>query len=162
MTTAVTEAAPLAISESDMAAIGFGANMKMAPGLALFMNPALYAQAKAVALRMSEASGLLGAHLIGKPSTCMAILSRSITWNLDPFAVAQSTYEVSGKIGYEGKLVQAILENCGALEGRITYRYEGPWEKLRGKFKFATVNGKKVPQQLWEDSDEEEIGRAHV
>lgn len=128
---------PAEITDEDMRSAGFPDGMRMAPGLAVFFNPRMYHQAKACALRLSEASGIVGKHLIGKPSACLAIVSRSITWNLDPFAVAQSTYETpGGKVGYEGKLVQAILENSGAVQGRISFEHKGPWEKLRGKFKM--------------------------
>lgn len=148
------------ITEDDLRSAGFPDGMKMAPGLAIFFNPRMYHQAKAVAVRLSEASGIVGKHLIGKPSACLAIVSRSITWNLDPFAVAQSTYETpGGKIGYEGKLVQAILENSGAVVGRITYEYKGNWEKLRGKFKMerSTRPGSNTvfPVASYTEADEE-------
>lgn len=135
-------------------------NMKMSTGLAIFMKPSLYSHCKSVALRMSEANGVIGPHLIGQPSACMAILSRAITWNLDPFAVAQCTYAVKGKVGYEGKLVQAILENSGQLEGPIKYEFFGDWDKLRGKFKMvgAVGSGERKPQQLWTDDDEAGLG----
>ncbi len=135
-------------------------NLKMSTGLAIFMKPSLYNHCKAVALRMSEANGVIGQHLIGQPSACMAILSRAITWNLDPFAVAQCTYAVKGKIGYEGKLVQAILENSGQLDGPIKYEFFGDWDKLRGKFKMqgAVGSGERKPQQLWTDDDEIGLG----
>jgi len=135
---------------------GLPKDMQMAAGLAIFFDDALYARCKAVALRMSEADGIVGAHLIGKPSACLAILSRAITWNLDPFAVAQATYQTpGGRVGYEGKLVQAILENCGAVEGRVNFKHVGNWEKLRGKFKMASgQGGKSYPVQAWEPADE--------
>lgn len=147
------------VTEEDLRKAGLPDNMAMAPGLAVFFNEGLYQRCKAVALRMSEAEGIIGKHLIGKPSACMAILSRSITWNLDPFAVAQATYEVKGKVGYEGKLVQAILENSGAIQGRISYTFFGDWDKLRGKFKMVASGSEgKKPQQEWKDDDEIGLG----
>lgn len=133
--------------------------MKMSMGLAIFMKPNFYHHCKGIALRMSEAKGVIGDHLIGQPSACMAILSRAITWNLDPFAVAQSTYAVKGKIGYEGKLIQAILENSGQLEGRVTYEFFGDWARLRGKFHMedSSREGKKAVAD-WKTEDEEGLG----
>ena len=90
----------------------------MAPGLAIMFNDRLYARCRDMALDMSKAEGFTPAHLLGKPYACFAVLTRAITWKLDPLAVAQSTYQTpGGKIGYEGKLVQAILENSGKFEG---------------------------------------------
>ena len=155
-----TIASAVAVTEDDLHKAGLPANMKMAPGLAIFFNEALYQRCKAVALRMSEATGIVGAHLINQPSACMAILSRAITWNLDPFSVAQCTYVVKGKIGYEGKLCQAILENSGAIDGQLKFEFFGDWDKLRGKFKMsgAVGSGERKPQQLWTDEDEIGLG----
>lgn len=148
------------VTDDDLRRGGLPDNMKMAPGLAIYFVDSLYQRCKAVALRMSEARGMVGPHLINNPGACMAIISRSITWNLDPFAVAQATYEVNGKIGYEGKLCQAILENCGAIEGRVEFEFFGEWDKLRGKFRMvdAGQNKGKKPEQTWTDADEEGLG----
>lgn len=156
----MAEEQSLAITDDDMRRGGLPDNMKMAPGLAIYFVDALYQRCKAVALRMSEARGMVGPHLINNPGACMAIISRSITWNLDPFAVAQATYEVKGKIGYEGKLCQAILENSGSIEGQLKFEFFGDWDKLRGKFKMtgAVGSGERKPQQLWTDEDEIGLG----
>lgn len=148
------------ITDEDMRRGGLPADMKMAPGLAIYFVENLYQRCKAIALRMSEARGIVGEHLLNNPGACMAIISRSITWNLDPFAVAQSTYAVKGKIGYEGKLVQAILENSGSLEGQLKFEFFGDWDKLRGKFRMvgAVGSGERKPEQLWKDDDEAGLG----
>lgn len=150
----------LPVTADDLHRGGLPENMKMAPGLAIYFVDSLYLRCKAVALRMSEARGMVGAHLINNPGACMAIISRSITWNLDPFAVAQATYDVKGKIGYEGKLCQAILENSGAIEGQLKFEFFGDWDKLRGKFKMvgAVGSGERKPEQLWKDEDEVGLG----
>jgi hypothetical protein len=148
------------VTDQDLRSAGLPSTMQMSPGLAIFFNEAMYQRCKYVALRMSEAEGIVGKHLIGKPSACLAILSRAITWNLDPFAVAQSTYQTpGGSIGYEGKLIQAILENCGAIEGRVLFEYIGDWNKLRGKFRMKdTQRGGKIPEATWAADDEEGLG----
>lgn len=156
----MSESTELTVTDQDLRRGGLPDNMKMAPGLAIYYVESLYQRSKAVALRMSEARGIVGDHLIGNPSACLAILSRAITWNLDPFAVAQATYAVKGKIGYEGKLCQAILENCGALEGQVAFEFFGPWEKIIGKFKMIgkVGSGDRKPEQAWGDDDEVGLG----
>jgi len=148
------------VTDEDLRRGGLPENVKMAPGLAIYFVDSLYQRCKAVALRMSEARGMVGPHLLNNPGACMAIISRSITWNLDPFAVAQSTYAVKEKIGYEGKLCQAILENSGSIEGKLKFEFFGDWDKLRGKFKMtgAVGSGERKPQQLWTDDDEVGLG----
>ena len=132
----------------------------MAPGLAIMFNDRLYARCRDMALDMSKAEGFTPAHLLGKPYACFAVLTRAITWKLDPLAVAQSTYQTpGGKIGYEGKLVQAILENSGKFEGPIKFEHLGDWSKIRGKWKMGkSPKGHDIPLRGWEDKDEEGLG----
>ena len=107
----------------------------MAPGLAIMFNDALYERCKQIAGVMSRAAGFTPEHLIGKTEACFAVVTRAITWKLDPLAVGQSTYSTpGGKIGYEGKLVQAILENSGHLEGGVKFEHFGDWARIRGKW----------------------------
>jgi hypothetical protein len=47
-------------------------------------------------------------HLKGKASDCLAITMQALRWNMDPFAVAQKTHVVSGRLGYEAQLVNEI------------------------------------------------------
>lgn len=147
-----------AVTDNDLRDAGFPSGMKMAVGLQVFLNDALYKRFSSVAVRMSEAAkqGALPKHLADKPAACFAILSRAVTWNLDPFAVAQSTYETpGGRIGYEGKLVQSILENSGHLEGGVRFEHQGEWEKLEGKFKLVDSQrgGGKHPVPTWTPED---------
>lgn len=132
----------------------------MAPGLALMFNDALYDRCKAIATVMARAEGITPPHLIGRSEACFAVVTRSITWKLDPFSVAQSTYQTpSGKVGYEGKLVQAILENSGQLEGGVKFTLIGDWDKIRGKWiKKSSDRGKEYAVQGWKDEDENGLG----
>lgn len=146
------------VQDSDLRSAGL---MQMAPGLAVFFNTALYERCAKLAGVMSRAEGVTPRHLLGKPEACFAVISRSITWSLDPFAVACSTYQTpSGQIGFEGKLVQAILENSGKIEGRVLYEHFGDWTKVRGKFKWETsAKGHKYAVAGWDmTKDEEGLG----
>lgn len=132
----------------------------MAPGLAIMFNEALYTRCKEIARIMSSAVGFTPRHLINAPEACFAVVTRAITWKLDPLAVAQSTYQTpNGAVGYEGKLVQAILMNSGKIEGPITFEHIGEWSKVTGKWaKGKSAKGYEIPVQGWKDSDEEGLG----
>ena len=56
-------------------------------------------------------------HLRGNVGDCMAIATQAMLWNMDPFVVAQKTHIVSGRLGYEAQLVNAVLQNSGAIRG---------------------------------------------
>lgn len=69
-------------------------------------------------------------HLRGKPSDCLAIAMQAAQWGMNPFAVAQKTHVVSGRLGYEAQLVNAVLTESGAIVGHPHYEYRGEGQKL--------------------------------
>lgn len=139
------------VTESDLRGAGLPSTMEMSPGLAIFFNDTLYNRCKQVAIHMSKAEGMMPRHLQGKPEACFAVVSRAIVWKLDPFSVAMSTYQTpGGSIGYEGRLIQAILENSGKLEGGINYEFRGDWSAVKGRFRLQEgKNGNKYPVPTW-------------
>lgn len=143
------------ITDETLARAGLPSRMEMSPGLAIFFDDALYQRCKHIAMMMSKGASMTPAHLRDKPEACFAVVSRSIVWKLDPFAVAMSTYQTpGGSIGYEGKLIQAILERSGQIEGQIRFTHNGDWAKLRGKFKLEPgKNGGKYPVPTWTQED---------
>jgi hypothetical protein len=139
---------------------GLPTSFGMAPGLAVLFNDALYNRCIDVAQVMANARGITPPHLIGKTHSCFAVVTNAITWRLNPFHVGQCTYETpGGKVGYEGKLVQAILENSGSIVGGIEFEHYGPWEKIEGRFKEAVSGkGNKFFQADWKQEDERGVG----
>lgn len=135
---------------------GYGLqNIPMAPGLAIMFNDRVYERCKDIARMLAGARGTTPPHLVDKQHACFAVVVNSITWGLNPFQVAASTYETpGGKVGYEGKLVQAILENSGRFEGPITFEHFGDWRKVQGRWKKPD----KVPIREWKDEDEVGLG----
>ncbi len=133
---------------------------RMAPGLALLFNDRLYERVKEVAKIMSGAQGFTPPHLLGKSEACFGVVQMSITWGLTPQLVAASTWATpGGKIGYEGKLVQAILENSGSLVGGVEYEEFGEWDKVMGKFTIGkSAKGHDVAKQAWKPEDEVGLG----
>jgi len=93
--------------------------------------------------------GTLPQHLQGKPSDCFRIVVQAAKWRMDPFAVAECTSLVHGRMCYEGKLVAAVLQAMGAIEGRLTYEISGKGQDAsivvtgtpKGAKKPAVLNG---------------------
>lgn len=64
-------------------------------------------------------------HLRGNVGDCLAIITQSMLWNMNPFAVAQKTHVVSGRLGYEAQLVIAVVQNSGAIRGAFRFESRG-------------------------------------
>jgi len=108
--------------------------------VAVYLDSDIFGQLQRVAKLMSSAS-LAPAHLRGegKLGDCFLVAAQAFRWRMDPFAVAQHTYVLSGKLGYEGKLIAAIVNASGKLQGSLDYRYMGA-----GDQRSVTVSGKLV------------------
>lgn len=86
-------------------------------------------------------------HLQGSPGDCLMVIEQAMRWQMSPFAVAQATAVVRGKMCFEGKLVAAAIQTSGILEGRLRYDLEGDGNKrkvicsghIRGEAKERTV-----------------------
>lgn len=155
---------PAVASADHLPAINSGVLGAMPISLALFLDDKLYERVSAIAVRMSKADGITPKHLLGKPEACFAIVTRAITWKLDPFAVAMATYQTpGGSIGFEGKLVHAIIENSQRLEpgsGGVSFEYYGDWAKVQGRFTIresSKTDGDGKPRKYaaatWTDDD---------
>lgn len=81
-------------------------------------------QAVKLAEMMSRAKMVPG-HLQGHPGDCLMVIEQAGRWGMSPFAVAQCTSVIQGKLMYEGKLVAAALHASGALKTRLEYTYAG-------------------------------------
>ena len=129
-------------------------------GMQIMFNDKLFDRCKQMAGYLAKAKGITPPHLIGQSEACFAVVTRSLTWKMDPYAVAQSTYATpGGKVGYEGKLVQAILENSGHLEGPVTYELIGDWTKVQGKFAIKkSQKGRDFAAATYTAKDEEGLG----
>lgn len=62
-------------------------------------------------------------HLRGNIGDCLAIITQAMLWNMNPFAVAQKTHIVSGRLGYEAQLVIAVVQNSGAIRGGFHFEH---------------------------------------
>lgn len=64
-------------------------------------------------------------HLQGDVGTCFMVVEQALRWQMSPFAVAQCTSSIGGKLMYEGKLVAAAATSCGAIVGEFDYTFDG-------------------------------------
>jgi hypothetical protein len=134
--------------------------------LQIFFDDRLFDRCRLIATYMAKAEGFTPKHLVGKLEACFAVVSRSLTWKLDPYAVAQATYQpVPGApVGYFGSLCQAIIENSGRLQGGVRYEHFGDWSKVQRKFRIIentndqTGKKSKFAVPAWAPEDEDGLG----
>lgn len=90
-----------------------------------------------IAQMLSKGTITTPEHLRNKIGDCMAIVTQAMFWDMDPFIVAQKTHLVSGKLGYEAQLVNAVLQNSGAVRGLPHYEYRGDGNALECRVGFV-------------------------
>jgi hypothetical protein len=54
---------------------------------------------------------------------CLLVVNQAHRWDVDPFALAAETYVLKGKLGYQGKLIKAIIDARAGLTGGLHFRY---------------------------------------
>lgn len=80
------------------------------------------------AIRLAEmmARGkMIPDHLRNSPGDCLMVVEQAMRWRMSPFAVAQCTSSVKGKLMFEGKLTAAAVETSGAIVGGFDYQFSG-------------------------------------
>ncbi len=90
---------------------------------------------------------------------CLAITMQAIQWRMNPFAVAQKTHIIQGKLGYEAQLVNAVINTMAPTKDRIHYEWFGPWDKIVGRFVMKTSQkGNEYRAPGWDLKDETGVG----
>ncbi|HFV9294884.1 TPA: RecT family recombinase [Serratia fonticola] len=133
------------------------ANSVTDSNIALF-NPQYLTAISNFAQMMASGVATVPKHLQGNPADCMAIAMQAAQWQMNPFAVAQKTYTVSGILGYEAQLVNAVISTRGPLVDRINYDWFGPWDKVIGKFEVKKGDKGEYRVPGWKMADEEGVG----
>lgn len=124
---------------------------------ALILHGDSFQRIERMAEVMASGKSTIPDHLRSK-GDCMAIIMQSMQWGMNPYAVAQKTHLVSGKLGYEAQLVAAVLNNSGLLKTRFDFDFFGPWEKVIGKFDIKRGDKGEYRTPGWKLADEEGIG----
>lgn len=89
---------------------------------------ALVPQSMDDAIRLAKAMSsakLMPRHLQDDIGSCLMVVEQAMRWGMSPFAVAQCTSKIGDKLMFEGKLIAAAVESCGAIEGHFDYEYAG-------------------------------------
>ena len=124
---------------------------------AMVFDPQVIEGMYRMAEMMAAARITIPKHLAGSPSDCLAVVMQAAQFKMNPFAVAQATHIVNGTLGYEAKLVSAVISSSSLLKTRIAYDYEGDWSKSNGKADkddsravtvYATIRGESEPRRL--------------
>ncbi|EHP8668160.1 recombinase RecT [Escherichia coli] len=82
---------------------------------------------------MSQSKATVPNHLKDNTSDCLSVTMQAAQWGMNPFAVAQKTHVVNGKLGYEAQLVNAVVSSSSLLATRLNYRWSGDWSNVNGK-----------------------------
>lgn len=99
----------------------------------ILMDDVVMRRIEAFADRMATSKVTVPKHLQGSPGDCMAITMQAMTWGMNPYAVAQKTHIVSGTLGYEAQLVNAVITARAPVKERLKYEWYGDWKGVNGK-----------------------------
>jgi hypothetical protein len=130
------------------------------PSLQILLNDGLYERIKQLSGVMARAQGFTPRHLLGKPEACFVVINIALDARLNPNFVARHTYETpNGAIGYDGALVQALLEASGKFLGPPQFSYSGDWSKVIGKYEKKTnQKGNEYIKASWTPQDAASCG----
>lgn len=87
---------------------------------------------KKIAQLMCKAKAMLPQYLHGNPSECLAIVLLARDWGMNPYTVGQHSYIPHGsdRVGFDGQLVNAAINNSRRLVMPLRYEYEGEGQDL--------------------------------
>lgn len=126
---------------------------------AAIFSPDILDQLIRLAEIMANSRVTVPAHLAGNASDCLAVAMQARQWQMNPFAVAQKTFTVSGVLGYEAQLVNAVITTMAPTRDRLHYEWFGPWENVIGKFcEKMSGKGNKYAAPDWTLNDESGCG----
>lgn len=103
-------------------------------------------QAARLATAMASAK-MVPDHLQGSPGDCLMVIEQAMRWSMSPFAVAQCTSVIHGRLMFEGKLVAAAVQASGILATRFRYTYAGAGDE-RACTVIATISGETEPRDV--------------
>lgn len=144
--------------------------------VAIFGNDRNMEKVMSLAKLMSTSKVTVPKHLQGSEGDCMAVIFQALNWGMNPFAVAQKTHLVNGTLGYEAQLVNAVIQQSGAIHGRLHYEYKGEGNALECRvgaviageqeitfgewLKSSDVTTKNSP--LWKTNPRQQLGYLQV
>lgn len=77
-------------------------------------------------------------HCRGNVGICLRVTFQAVEWQMSPFSVADMSFIVSGRLGYQSQLLHAVVEGRAPLMHRLECEYLGDGENrqciVRGHF----------------------------
>ena len=135
--------------------------------------PADAGQAMEMAKMMAVANVGVRKHLRGNPGACLSVCLQAMEWGMNPFSVANKSYEVNDQIAYESQLIAAVLNTRAPIKGRLKYEYAGEGQSrkctctatLKGEDEGETVSvtsppiGQITPKNspLWKNDPDQQL-----
>jgi len=107
----------------------------------IVLNPAHRQSLMAEAEIMAQGRGLVPEHLLNNVAGCFLIAEQAAGWGMSPLAVAQKTFLIKGKIGYEAQLLNAVVSSSGNIVGAFKYEFYGDWSVLQGNWQKSAEQG---------------------
>lgn len=95
-------------------------------------------------------------HLRGNPGACLGICMQAARWEMDPYAVANKSFEVNDQLGYESQLIAAVVNTRAPIKGRLKTRFHGDGDARRC-IVSGTFAGEDEPTEV----ESPPIGRIH-
>lgn len=80
-------------------------------------------------------------------ANCFLVVNQAVRWAMDPFALAQHAFVLKGKLGYEGKVIAALVNGSPKLHGSLNYAYEGEGD-ARMVTVYGTLAGEDEPRAI--------------
>ena len=81
-----------------------------------------------MAKMMAVSSFAIPPHLQGQQGACFAICMYALEWRMSPFAVANKSYVVNGRLAFESQLLHAVVEQRAPIRGRVRHEFLGEAE----------------------------------
>lgn len=125
---------------------------------ALLLDPTRFNAMMQIADIMASGKSTVPVHLRGNPGDCLAIVIMAFQFGVNPYVVADKTFLVSGKLGYEAQLVNILINKSRATRQRIAYEWFGDWGKIIGKFEIKKGDKGEYRVPGWKMADEEGLG----
>ena len=121
----------------------------------VWFNPKLMECVQGAALVLSKAQGFVPQFLLGKTETCFSVALTALDAGVSPLFMAEGAFQTpEGKVGYDTRRIQAVVEAKGFFSKPPKLAYSGPWENLIGKFKKEKSDkGKWYTVKTWGPDD---------
>ena len=115
------------------------------------ITPENLGQVTELAKLMSVSGAAVPKYLRGNPGACLAIISRALRWQMDPYAVAEKSYIAytqggDERIAYELQLVHAVVIRWAPLKNRLRTEILGADDARRCKVS-GTFKGEPKPHE---------------